>query len=1095
VVAARGWSLGLALLIAAVACGPSPPPSPPRQTRLGLELSAFELSNGLRVVLVRDPKAIETQVTMRYGAGAVDDGETPGIAHLVEHLMFQFVVGDQTVFSHLEDTATLFNAMTTLDATTYFARAQPAHLERLLAFEAARLGFQCALIDDATFAREREVVIQELRQRDAPRELYAALLAALYPEGHPYRHAHHGRAEHASTITREQACAFAAAHYRPGNAVLVISGPLTPAETEPLLAKFFRRLPRRDPVAAVPLPRFTARRVSATAPVDEETLLIAWPMPENLEVRVKTSALASAVVAVVDQQIAGRVELLQLGDTRAPVLALAIAPGPTESYDDALAGVQRGLDALPDILARTRISSLGQLAFDRIRQSAIYGVYAELDDAATRDIRLAADLLGGRDPRVSLASEFKGLRELTQPDAARIAAEQFTLARATVARLRPLEGAKKLGRDVTPRAAIHDPGQRRGLALADEAFQPAKLPIPSRDALGARIRKLDNGLQIVLLPMTSVPTVDIRLVFAAGTADEPAGKRGVALLAAHALDWDPRYLTDLMRFVASGGTIDTAVHGDHTTFVVRGVDMHLDLLLAGLRRWIREGTYDDADDFVEALRTRSKRIDDTGAITDAWRAALYGKDHPYVHGGLLRHASDRLASADVGRFRAAHYTPDNATLVIAGQFDVALANRWIDYLFADWTGRVATPRASRPASPSPAALAKVEDLAQVLLQIGFPSRSTDRARQLVAAAMLLEIAGDARHQLGATYGLDGGLDEARQAASYRLAGWIDPERAGEIVALLRERIGQLRSEPDIASRAFVTARNRVLVQLSSVAGSASVLASRVERDVSMGRWPISDLLTALEVQRLTLEDMGATLAELDLSRAVVLARGPADGVRRVFDEIGATPTEIRVDHVAADAADDDPPEAHPRPGARRDRDLEIDSGYALTTPGIINRIALALHVNYTSGSVDEPDNQYQYSDTTGTTFAAEVGYRITPNHAVGFHVATGTLTGTSRMGLGLTEALEVVPVDLALFLQGRGLGRFWGGALIGFHFDRVRLGDREGHWRAGLGVGLEAGLDVVQWRGHGLGLGGRVRGVLGSPTGYGELTLGLTYRR
>src|SRR5258706_6837707 len=97
-----GW---FSIVVIAVACAgpPRPPPAPPREAKLGLDISTFELGNGLRVVAVRDPRAADVHVTMRYGVGSADDASKPGIAHLVEHLMFQQVLGTQTIFALLQN--------------------------------------------------------------------------------------------------------------------------------------------------------------------------------------------------------------------------------------------------------------------------------------------------------------------------------------------------------------------------------------------------------------------------------------------------------------------------------------------------------------------------------------------------------------------------------------------------------------------------------------------------------------------------------------------------------------------------------------------------------------------------------------------------------------------------------------------------------------------------------------------------------------------------------------------------------------------------------------------------------------------------------
>src|SRR5439155_903269 len=98
-----------------IACArPHPPPAPARRTHMDLAISTFALTNGLRVVVIQDPRAHDVQVTTRYRVGSADDpADAPGVAHVVEHLMFQQVLGSRSLFAHLEDIATSFSATTT----------------------------------------------------------------------------------------------------------------------------------------------------------------------------------------------------------------------------------------------------------------------------------------------------------------------------------------------------------------------------------------------------------------------------------------------------------------------------------------------------------------------------------------------------------------------------------------------------------------------------------------------------------------------------------------------------------------------------------------------------------------------------------------------------------------------------------------------------------------------------------------------------------------------------------------------------------------------------------------------------------------------
>ncbi|MGE5182895.1 MAG: M16 family metallopeptidase, partial [Acidobacteriota bacterium] len=225
----KGLALGALVLVACATTsggGLEAPPAPPRRTNLEIAITQMSMTNGLRVVLVRDPRAPEVAVTMRYRVGFVDDPPgQEGMAHLVEHLMFQQVVGATTIFSRVVDDTTAFDGRTDLDATTYMERAPRERLDEMLMIEAVRVGMRCTSISDSVFARERQVVIDEAHWRGASDRLTSAIVAGVYPEGHPYRRTPETE-QTLGSITRQQACAFADAHYTPGNAVMVISGNL-----------------------------------------------------------------------------------------------------------------------------------------------------------------------------------------------------------------------------------------------------------------------------------------------------------------------------------------------------------------------------------------------------------------------------------------------------------------------------------------------------------------------------------------------------------------------------------------------------------------------------------------------------------------------------------------------------------------------------------------------------------------------------------------------------------------------------------------------------------------------------------------------------
>src|SRR5215213_2365698 len=113
---ARAHALGLALVSA---CWATPKPAAPaRDIAISLAVEQVELANGLKLVVVPEPDAHVVSVTIRYGVGSVDDpSDRQGIAHIVEHLMFEHEHDGEALFDILERDALGFTGFTTLDST------------------------------------------------------------------------------------------------------------------------------------------------------------------------------------------------------------------------------------------------------------------------------------------------------------------------------------------------------------------------------------------------------------------------------------------------------------------------------------------------------------------------------------------------------------------------------------------------------------------------------------------------------------------------------------------------------------------------------------------------------------------------------------------------------------------------------------------------------------------------------------------------------------------------------------------------------------------------------------------------------------------
>ena len=123
------------------------------------------------------------------------------------------------------DYAVYTNAYTNWDSTHYHTRARAERAVDLVALEISRLETGCQTIDPETFAREREVVRNEIRTVLGTPEAQVGylLLEAVYPPGHPYRQPVGGDDEQLASITLDDVCKFMRDYYVPERAAFIVT--------------------------------------------------------------------------------------------------------------------------------------------------------------------------------------------------------------------------------------------------------------------------------------------------------------------------------------------------------------------------------------------------------------------------------------------------------------------------------------------------------------------------------------------------------------------------------------------------------------------------------------------------------------------------------------------------------------------------------------------------------------------------------------------------------------------------------------------------------------------------------------------------------
>ena len=209
-------------------------------------VTTFALDNGMQVVVVEDHRAPVVQHMLWYRAGSADEPKgSSGVAHFLEHLLFKAT--DKMEAGELSATVARNggrdNAFTSYDYTAYFQRVAADRLELMMQMESDRMR-NIRLTED-NIRTERDVIIEERNQRteNDPGALFGEQIAAAQYLNHRYGVPIIGWMHEMRTLDMQDALEFYQTYYSPNNAVLVVSGDVTPDEVRRLAEEYYGVIP------------------------------------------------------------------------------------------------------------------------------------------------------------------------------------------------------------------------------------------------------------------------------------------------------------------------------------------------------------------------------------------------------------------------------------------------------------------------------------------------------------------------------------------------------------------------------------------------------------------------------------------------------------------------------------------------------------------------------------------------------------------------------------------------------------------------------------------------------------------------------------
>jgi predicted Zn-dependent peptidase len=207
-----------------------------------LDIEAYSLENGLRVVLNRDPAVPVVAIAVYYDVGSRNErpGRT-GFAHLFEHMMFQ---GSENVpkaghFQYIMKAGGTMNGTTSSERTNYYETLPANQLPLGLWLEADRM--RSLAVTQENLDNQREAVKEEKRLRydNQPYGQIFDIINQMIYQNFANAHSTIGSMDDLDAATVEDVREFFRTYYAPNNAVLSISGAFDSDTAKALVKQFF----------------------------------------------------------------------------------------------------------------------------------------------------------------------------------------------------------------------------------------------------------------------------------------------------------------------------------------------------------------------------------------------------------------------------------------------------------------------------------------------------------------------------------------------------------------------------------------------------------------------------------------------------------------------------------------------------------------------------------------------------------------------------------------------------------------------------------------------------------------------------------------
>ncbi|GAB5536768.1 MAG: pitrilysin family protein [Rubricoccaceae bacterium] len=651
----------------------------------------FVLDNGLTLIVHEDHKAPIVAVNVWYHVGSKNepDGRS-GFAHLFEHLMFNGSENfNDDYFQVLERVgATDLNGTTNKDRTNYFQNVPVGALDAALFMESDRMGHLLGAVDQAKLDEQRGVVQNEKRQgENNPYGMTRQLVNdATYPEGHPYDHTVIGLMEDLNAAALEDVQEWFRTYYGPNNAVIVLAGDITPELALEKVTHYFGDIEPGPPVASFEkwvAPMDGDRRQVTEDRVPQARVQRVWNVPEYGSEEYSLLSVASSLLT--SGKTSRLYERLVYRDQLATGVFSYIDGSEISSQFHIVATARPGVDIA--VVEAAVEEELARFLADGPTADELERVQTERRAGFIRGIERIGGF-GGKSDVLAQSHVYLG-----SPDAYRDGL-------ATQLGASPSDVQTAAQRWMTTGSYTLVTVPRAEMVAAAEGYdRTAGVPevtggTPAVTFPALQRRTLSNGLEVVLAERRDVPLVEMRLLVDAGYAADDPSRPGLASLTMDMMDEGAAGMGSLEiaeREANLGARIGTGAAIDVATVSASSLTANLSATLDLMADIALRPDFPQAE--LDRLRQQrlaqiqSEKSQPVGLAVRVLPSKLYGEGHAYslpLSGTGTEAAVQSFTRDDLVDFHRTWFTPNNATLVVAGDVSMDELVPLLERQLGDW---------------------------------------------------------------------------------------------------------------------------------------------------------------------------------------------------------------------------------------------------------------------------------------------------------------------------------------------------------------------------------------------------------------------------